>query len=342
MVIVSDGARRAGARRMTEVADQARVSPATVSRVLNNTGNVRADLRARVLAAVGRLDYHPDAIAQSLRRRLTHTLGVVVPKITNTFYTDAVRGIEEAALRRGYTVLLCSSNEDFQRERRYLELMRSKRVDGVILSPSHGPADRFAPLVRDQVPIVLMHRRVADIVADAVVVDNRGGTRQAIRHLAERGYAAVGMIAGPLTLSTIAERHAAFCEALAEHHLPADDDLVAFAEYDEASGTAAAARLLDRRPPPRAIFVALNVLMLGVLRAVQSRGLRVPDDVALVGFDDLRWATVVTPPLTMVAEPTFEVGERAAEMLIERVEGYGPATPRVEVLKPTLVVRGSS
>lgn len=328
--------------KITEVAREAKVSAATVSRVLNNTRNVPRSTRARVLAAVQALNYEPDAIAQSLRRRLTHTVGVIVPKITNSFYTDAIRGIEETALAHGYAVLLSSSNEEIDRERRYLRVMRARQVDGIIVSPSQGPLDRFREFLADGIPMVMMHRRVDGLPADTVMVDNRKGTREAIVHLAERGYKRIAMVAGPLALSTVAERHAAYREVLGNLGLPHDESLVAVADYDEQAGYRAASRLLDQERRPTAIFVALNVLMLGVLKAIKDHDLRVPEDVALVGFDDLRWATVVTPPLSMVAEPTFEVGSRAAELLIARVEGTATGAPRVEVYEPHLVVRGSS
>lgn len=328
---------------MSDVARRARVSPATVSRVLSGSRLVTVRSRDRVMSAVRQLKYEPDAIARSLRQQLTHSIGVLVPKITNSFYTDALRGIEEAALARGYAVLMSSSNEDLSREERYLSVFRSRKVDGIILSPSDGPLDRFRAVIGAGIPMVMMHRRMSGLAADAVVVDNADGTRQAILHLAARGYRRIGMIAGPLDVSTVAERHNAFREVVRELGFPSDDALIAHATYDEASGYRAALSLLESGNRPRAIFVALNVLMLGVLMAVRDKGLRVPEDLALVGFDDLRWASVVSPPLTMVAEPTFEVGVRATEMLLDRI-----AQPRkvrslkVEVLKPQLVVRGSS
>jgi LacI family transcriptional regulator len=187
----------------------------------------------------------------------------------------------------------------------------------------------------------MMHRTVCGLAADAVVVDNADGTRRAIAHLAERGHRRIAMITGPLTVSTVSERHAAFLRTVRELGIRSEDAPVEFATYDEESGYNAALRLLDRQQRPDAIFVALNVLMLGVLKAVQARGLRVPHDVALIGFDDLRWAAAVSPPLTMVAEPTFEVGARAAQILIDRIKSKLRKAPRVEVLKTVLVERSS-
>ncbi len=325
-----------------DIAREAGVSIATVSRVLNNTRTIREDIRKRVLESVERLRYQPDDIARSLRLQKTRTIGILIPRITNTLFTDAVCGVEDVALRNGYTVLICNYSEDPEREKRYIQLMQSRRVDGVIISPCAGSSDRFNPLLEEGIPIVCMHRHLQDLDVDKVGVDNRGGARMAVRHLISRGCRRIALLAGPLALSTMVERVDGYKKALLENGLPVDDRYIKFSSYNEEAGYRCAGELLDLPEPPDAIVVALNILMLGVLRAVQARAVRIPQEVALVGFDDMRWAAVVTPPLTMVALPMYEVGAEAAKRILKKIKGETEDGMQPITLSPTLVVRGST
>jgi len=318
------------------------VSTATVSRVLNNTRNVREDIQRRVLSSAKRLNYQPDDIARSLRLQKTRTIGILIPHITNTVFTDAVCGVEDVALNSGYSVLICNYSEDPERERRYIQLMQSRRVEGVIISPAAGPWERFASLMEEGVPIVCMHRRLADLNVDAVVVDNVKGARIVVKHLLARGYRRIAILAGPNTLSPVVERLEGYKKALLENGLPVYDNYIKFTDYNEIDGYRAAAELLDAPKPPDAIFVVLNVLMLGVLKAVQERALRIPREIALVGVDDMQWAAVVTPPLTMMSQPIYDVGAKAAEIILKKIKGETQDGTQLITLSPTLVVRGST
>jgi len=325
-----------------DIAIDAGVSTATVSRALNNTRNVRKDIRRRVLLSAKRLNYQPDDIARSLRLQKTRNIGILIPRITNTVFTEAVCGVEDVALDNGYSVLICSYNEDLEREKHYIQLMQSRRVEGVIISPAAGPCDRFASLLEEGIPIVCMHRRLPDLKVDAVVVDNAGGACIVVKHLISRGYQRIAILAGPMSLSPVAERVEGYKKALVENGLPVYDHYIKFADYNEADGYKWAAALLDAPEPPDAIFVVLNILMMGVLKAVQERALRIPQEIALVGVDDMQWASVVTPPLTMVAQPIYDLGARAAEMILKKIKGEAQEGAQMVTLSPTLVVRGST
>ena len=329
MATVQDVARRAG------------VSTATVSYALNGTRYVSDALRDRVLAAARELHYEPNAAARTLRSNRSATIGLLISDLRNPFFTEALRGIEDLAQSRGYTVILANSEEDPVRETACLRALRARHVDGLILASA---GDRYAELdelVQASFPIVLLDRDVAGLNVSAVMLDNVAAARAAVRHLIDLGHRRVGMVMGRPQISSTNERRAGYVQALAEARLSLDDALVVSGGSTIEGGAAAADVLLQRRFPPTAIFVANNLMTIGALAAIERHGLTVPRDIAVVGFDDFPWADVLRPRLTTIAQPLYELGRTAAEVLLEQLSGSG-AQPRRVRLPGTLVIRDSS
>jgi LacI family transcriptional regulator len=332
MVTVRDVARRAG------------VSSSTVSHVLNRTRFVSDELRDRVLAAMHELEFHPNAAARMLSLKRSNTLGLIVSDIRNPFFASVTRGVEDVAQEHGYTVVLCNSDEDLVKETACLKTLQSRQVDGVLLA-SAGVADEYVSrLVQAGYPVVLVDRDLPDLGAPAVLLDNEGAAYSGVRHLIDRGHRRIGMISGRGSISTTTERVAGYQRALREAGLEPDSGLVISGQSTSEGGVAATHALLDLEPPPTAIFSGNNLMSIGALHAIASRGLTVPDDVAMVGFDDFPfpWSDAFRPHLTTVAQPTYELGRRAAETLVQMLNGSGTlAAPRV-ALEGKLVIRESS
>lgn len=324
-----------------DVARRAGVSVATAARALGGYGYVSAGTRRRVLRAASLLDYHPNAIARSMIKGRTHTLAVVVSDNSNPFFATVVRGIEDVVLGHGYAIMLCNADENPDKEALYLRMIREKRVDGLILSPSGGPRALLSSLIRHGTPVVLVDRLVPGIKTDAVINDNRAGARTAVRHLIELGHRRIGFITGPHRLFTARERLEGYLETLRAAGLPIDERLILEGDFKERGGYELVSRFLEIRPQPTAVFVANNLMTLGVLLRLKERGVRIPQQLAVVGFDDMPWAPILTPPLTAVAQPSYQLGTAAAQLLMQRLRSTRTTPPQVLVFQPTLVVRES-
>jgi LacI family transcriptional regulator len=309
--------------------------------VLNGTRVVSDDLRDRVLEALQELHYEPNAVARSLKLKRSNSLGLVISDIGNPFFTAVVRGVEDVARQRGFALILCNSDEDPVKEAEYLRILASRRVDGLILAPAGERHDYLARLARSHFPLVFLDREVPDLDVPAVVLDGENAAHTAVRHLIEHGHRRIGMVAGRPRISTTVARIAGYRRALAEAGIAEDDRLIVSGGSRTEEAHAAAATLLEQDPRPTAFFVANNLMTIGTVEAIQERGLSIPDDVALVGFDDFSWADVFRPRLTTVAQPTYELGRRAAELLVRRIEGDVEGTARRVVLKGRLIVRES-
>jgi LacI family transcriptional regulator len=327
---------------MKDVAEKARVSVSTVSHVLNGTRRVSEETRGGVLAAVEELGYRPNLLAKGLKTRRTFTIGLLISDIQNAFFTSLVRGVEDEALSRGYHLFLCNTDEDPGREDEYVTELAKKRVDGLMVAPSARREDHVRRLRDGGVPFVFVDREVEGVDADVVSVDNRMGTRLIAEHLVGLGHRRIGMISGPLDKASGYERHAGLGSALADLGVGLDDDLVRFGDFRTTGGREGARELMGLSSPPTALVTANNQMTLGALLAAKEKGLRIPEDVSVVGFDDPEWAPLTDPPLTTLAQPTYEMGVRAAKLLLDRIEyGRREETSR-ELLEPWLEVRGST
>ncbi|HVB61036.1 MAG TPA: LacI family DNA-binding transcriptional regulator [Ktedonobacteraceae bacterium] len=322
-----------------EVAEAAGVSTATVSRVLTNSPHVRPELRERVLNVVQQLEYRPNLIARSLRSQQTMTIGLIVSDIRNPFFTAISRDVEDTAYEQGYSIILCNTDEDQQKEVIYLNLMRDANVAGVIFSPTRQTAANFAALNLD-FPTVVVDRSVSNADVDAVLLDNVDSAYRLTTHLIDNGYQRIGAICGEMS-TTGRERHAGYEQALRARGRTPAGDRVRFVAPKIEAGYAATLQLLDLAQPPDALLTTNSLLAAGALEAIRERGLTIPGDIALVTFDETTWASLVQPPLTLIAQPTHEIGQTATELLLRRIAE--PARPtRQVILKGQLLIRGSS
>lgn len=304
-----------------DVAREARVSVFTVSAVVNKKDHVGAPLKRRVEAAVRKLKYRPNLLARSLANERTHTIGVVVPDISNPFFPLVVRGAEDTAQKHGYSILLCNSDNCLDKEELYLELLLSKRVDGILLTKAPGPlSPRTRHLIADmKVPSVLMMRTYPSLTKDAVITDDLKGAFEAVSHLARVGHRRIALVGGPLNVSNGRARWQGYRKALRVNDLPYESELMYEGDYRINSGYRAGLSLLPRRPD--AVYVANYLMTVGFLQAAQEMGMRCPQDFGLVSFDDYPWLRFFNPPLTTVELPKYEVGSAAAALLLERISG---------------------
>ena len=323
-----------------DVAREAQVSVFTVSAVINKKEHVGAARKRRVEAAIKKLDYRLNSLAQSLASERTHTIGVVVPDISNPFFPMVVRGAEDTAQKQGYSTLLCNSDGNAEKEELYLELLLSKRVDGVLLTKAPGQlSSRIERMFSDmKVPVVLMMRTYPGLTKDAITTDDFKGSFDAVAHLARIGHKRIALVGGPLSVSNGKARWQGYRKALSENGLKYDPELVYEGDYRIDSGYSAGLSLLTHRPD--AVFVANYLMTVGFLEAAQEMGMRCPDDFGLVTLDDYPWLKLFSPPITAVELPKYEVGSAATELLLERIQGK---TGRAETRKimPQLRVRES-
>jgi LacI family transcriptional regulator len=325
-----------------DVAKRAGVAPTTVSRVINNSGYVGKETRERVEAAIAELGYVPNTLARSLRFKKTSTLALVLPDIANPFWTTVARGVEDAASDSGFNVILCNTDESEAEQAKYLTVLLQKQIDGFVLAPARSTAEPVELIQRQGVPIVVLDRHVPCAQVDIVRCDSVRGAYQLVRHLLTLGHGRIAVLTGPTGVSTAEDRVAGYRQALEETGLDANADLIYYGEFTQASGYDMTQQALTAAPRPTALFAANNFIAAGSLRALRDAGLQVPEDIALVSFDDLPSAFIIDPFLTVTDQPAYEMGRRATELLLARLSGLAP-TDYQEILLPTeTIVRKSS
>ena len=326
-----------------EVAQRAGVSLGTVSNVLNRPDAVAPATRRRVLDAIEELGFVRNEAARHLRAGRSRTLGLVVMDIANPFFTDVARGAEAAAAEHGSMVVLCNSAEDADRERRHLEQLEEQRVQGVLITPVRKASAGVDRLVARGIPVVLVDRG-AGRGGCSVAVDDQLGGRLAARHLVAQGHRRIAFVGGPLAVAQVADRHAGAAAALAEGDADADLLVAETASLTVAEGRRGGERIaaMPLRSRPTAAFCANDLLALGFLQEMTRQGLRVPQDVAIVGYDDIDFAAAAAVPLSSVRQPREQLGRTAAELLLDEVENGRGHGHRQVVFEPELVVRESS
>lgn len=324
-----------------DVAKYAQVSRATVSRVLNNNPTVDADMRARVMDAIQALGYQPNRAARRLRAQSSSVVGLIISDIQNPYFLSVIRGVEDAAYAEKMSLILCNSDEDPAKERMYLNVMQAEQVAGLIIVPAHsGNGQDLNELRQAGIPIILLDRVVKHVDVDAIKVDNEHGAFEAVTHLIDLGYRRIATIAGSRHLTTGRERYQGYRSALEAADIPLNEKWVKFGNFKTETGYDLARELMQDPEPPDAIFVANNLMSLGALRAFREQSIRVPEDVAIVGFDDLPWSGELYAPLTAVSQPTYELGKEAVNLLLGRLAN--PDSPvRTVVLQPRLIIRES-
>jgi LacI family transcriptional regulator len=328
---------------LKELAARAQVHPSTVSRVANHDPKLRIapPTRLRIEALLRETEYRPNGVARGLKLRQTLVLAVVIPDVTNPFFAALFRGVEDAASPRGYNVLLCNTDGSPARQRSHLQSLHARRVDGVIMASSFLKDPTVRWLRHQGVPYVLVNR-FSDEGQDAFVgSDDLVGGRIATEHLVALGHRRVGHLAGKPTVSTGVMRRRGYLAALSERGLAADPGLVAESGYTENGGARAAERLLALPDRPTAIFAVTDMAAVGAFGVARGMGLRIPEDVAIVGYNDIPLATRIVPALTTVHVPIHDFGAAAARLLLEQIETGEPSRRRV-VFNPELIVRGST
>lgn len=336
-----------GRATIRDVAKLAGVAPITVSRALNNSGYVSAEVRARVEQAAAALDYVPNMLAHSFRSDRTHTLALVLTDITNPFWTTVARGVEDVASAQGFTVILCNTDESEAKQARYLSMLMRRRVDGVLLAPATSTCDAIRVLQAQKVKVVVMDRRLTGVAVDVVRGASTDGARQLTEYLLELGHRRIALLTGPEHVSVSTERATGYGQALARAGVEIDPSLIFFGHFTVESGSQMTQSVLAQRSRPTALVAANNFIALGALRALRAAGLRVPEDMSLVVFDDLPESYIGEPFLTVVAQPAYELGRTAASLLLKRIAGTISAgaiseEPQEIVLPTRLVVRTSA
>lgn len=327
-----------------DIAAHSEVSIATVSNVINDVTNVTPQLRERVLRAIRELKYSPNRVARGLRTKQTKTVGMIVPDITNPFFPAVVRGAEDVLRDAGYTLIVGNSDSDSPKEEAYYRTFIEKRVDGLLLigSIATRPPEYLHHHNLQATPIVFVDRFYRGVPADVVLADNVGGGFQAVCHLFDVGHRRIGIITGPLQLVNARMRLEGYKRAFAAHHAQVENELIREGHYDVQSGYDQTKALLDLRNRPTALFVSNATMTLGFLRAIRDCGVRCPDELAVVSFDDAEWFELVHPSVSAVVQNSYELGARGAQILAKRLAGKLTGPPRRKVLKTKLVIRESS
>lgn len=327
---------------LNDVAKKAQVSIATVSRVINNHANVNPETRLKVEQAIKALKYQPNRVAKRLRNKnaSSNLLGVLIPDIQNPFYVEVLRGIEDVAYENKYALIMCNFSQDEKKEKLYLDILQSESIDGLIAAPTSEHDQKVIDLVKKGLPIVCVDRGLVGVDVDVIMVENRSGAFTAVNHLINSGYKRIAYISGLPQIPSSRQREKGYLDALGVNNIPVDRTLIKYGDSRHESGVKLCEELLDLPQPPDAIFTGNNLITLGALETIHKRGLQIPADVAIIGFDDMYWSISLNPPLTAVKQPAYEIGKRAAEQLIFRIND--PSRPTVSmIMKTELMLRNS-
>jgi LacI family transcriptional regulator len=327
---------------LQDVAALAGVSVATASRALGGYGSSSPEVRKKVAAAAAKLGYRRNSLARSMITGTTHTLGLVVADIENPFFARAARGVADVAHRAGYEVLLVNSDEDPSTEHAAVRTLGEKQVDGLIIAPASADGvSHLSDLIGRGTPVVQLDRVLPGIVGDAVVVDNEAAGRRAVEHLAGLGHRRIALLTSQGLIHTNQARLAGYLAGLEAAGIPVSDELIRMAQYRREAAVAETMAVLALHDPATAIFTTDNTMSLGAVEGAQRAGRAVPDELSIVGFDDLEWTTIIRPPLTVMAQPVYELGAAAATRLLERLAG-DDSPARVITLATSFIVRGST
>jgi LacI family transcriptional regulator len=307
-----------------DVATRAGVSLGTASRVLSGHPATSPEARARVREAATALGYRPNAQARSLRSTRTHAIGLLVSDVRNPFFADVAHAAEQAALGADYVTLLGNANENVDQQDRYIETFLTQRVDGVVLAPQGRGSGSLDALIESRMPLVFVDRTVEGFDVPSVTTDSSTGVDEAVAHLSAAGHTRIGYIGGPQSISTGRARYDVFVDALSRHGLAVDPTLITFGDFQEASGVRAAEQLLSASARPTALLAADNLMALGALAVIRSRGLRIGADIEVVAFDDIEWLAHYDPPISVIAQDAGGVGRSAVELLLAVINGNRP------------------
>jgi LacI family transcriptional regulator len=324
-----------------EVAKLAGVAPITVSRVINNSGYISEETRQKVEMAVSQLGYVPNTLSQSLRWKQTGVLALVLTDVTNPFWTTVARGVEDAASQAGYNVILCNTDESPKKQDSYLTALLQKRVDGVLLVPARDELDVIQRIQTLKVPLVVLDRRPSQLLVDSARCDSAQGAYQLTRLLLERGHRQIALLTGSPHVATSIDRLDGYRRALREFDLAESAEMVLYGAFTLESGQEMTRLALAMNPRPTAIFAGNNFIAIGMMQSLHEAGIRVPEEMSVVGFDDLPASLLIDPFLTVAVQPAYEMGVQALKMLINRLTGDGTSAPQEVILPVEIVERRS-
>ncbi len=329
-------------KTVEDVARESGVSKSVAARALGDYGSVSDEARKRVLDVAKKVGYQPDQIARSLKTKRTHTIGVIISDITTYFFTSVVRGIADVASQSGYDLVLCNTDEDPGNENEYLKILVSKSVDGLIISLS-GKNTYLKKLIRAGFPVVLLDRGVEGLETTQVVVDNESGAYEAVTHLIKLGHRRIAIIDGLANIQTSEERLKGYKRALQDNHIPLDPRLIKYGDFKMNKAKEVTKELLDMKNSPIALFVANEAMTIGALLTLKKENITIPEEIAIVGFDDPVWGPLLTPPLTAVRQPAYSMGTMTCQTLLQKINMHGRERIVFEelVLKPKLIIRQS-
>lgn len=325
--------------KIKDVADAAGVSTATVSRVLAKKPHVSTKVQEKVMEVVKTMGYRPNRVARNLRAMQSSIIALIVSDIQNPFFQLVSRAVEDTAYAQGYSVMLCNNDENPDKEKMYLNLMHDENVAGIIFSPTRQTADNFKSIDQFNIPMVVIDRRVSNFDVDNIMINNVESAHAIVSHLLEHGHRRIGAVFG-VGSTTGRERYEGYVRALRDHGLEPQSDLAKYIHARESDGYTAVAKMLQLDPPPDAIFTSNGLLAAGALGAILDRKLVIPDEVAFASIDDTPWSRLVVPAVTVIEQPTYEIGQLATELLLKRLKDPTRSTRSI-TLKGKLIVRQS-
>lgn len=334
---------------MKDVAKRAGVSMTTVSHVINQTRYVSDELTARVKQAMQELNYYPNTLASSLRSGKTKIIGLVIPDISNQFFAEISRRIEDNGYEYGYSVILCNTDDDITKEKRYIDVLIAKQVDGIVFISAGGESNNLEKTLDSHIPIVVVDRDMENIAADIVLVDNAVGGYTAARHLIQLGHRRIACITGQSPVTPSAQRVQGYKRALQETGIPIDEKLIVSGDFRYESGHQAMVKLLSLEPLPTGVFACNDMMAIGAVQAVNDHGLRIPEDISMIGFDNIPFSQTTYPTLTTIAQPFDAMAKLIVDLLIEKIKlqsqrkGANVVTPKYQrvVMETTLIERDS-
>ncbi len=323
-----------------DIAKEADVSITTVSRVLNNKPDVGDDTRAKILKIIEEMNYNPNSVARGLVMQKTHTIGLIIPDISNPFFPQIVRAVEDKAQQLGYSVILFNTDNHLERERKAVELFKSKQLDGLIVSLSLGNEEILKDLKKANYPVVQIDRSVLDHIYPLVSIDNKKSAYQMVEYLLKKGHKKIAHISGDLNTTTARERLLGYKKALKDYEININEDYIIEGDYTQDSAYQAMQKLLKLKSPPTAVFAANDLSAAGVYKALFAAGLRIPEDMAVAGHDDINLASLLKPELTTMFQPKYKMGERAVTVLLKMIDNE-EAEIEDQILNTDLIIRES-
>ncbi len=327
---------------LKDVAQKLNISVSTVSRVVNGKVYVKPETREMVMKALDELNYTPNQVARSLKNKATKTIGIVVPDISEDFFAYVIKGIDNVLSRNGYTIILCDTGESAQKEELYINLLSEKQIDGVILATVCKEHQTLYKLIAKELPIIfidnLPHLKTN---YDSVIIDNSRASYMAVEHLINLGHKTVGAIIGKMDETTGYERLSGYKKALEDNHLPVNENLIKIGDFKEKSGYEGMKSLLEMNKDISAVYVASSKMTYGAIKAIKEKGLQIPKDISLVGFDIHDVSGLITPSITTVLQPEERIGKVAGELMLKRLQDSDERYSQKIVLEPEILIRDS-